>query len=272
MKIMRFGLVAGAALALGCGAIPVEMHTQSTIQHADGRVEHKESHWRGTLDQLPGQLAKAGEELGEVTAKMAKELTDVPPPGKVALHDLAPGFDKYEGKKETDFLMQAKGSDGQPITFTYVRLGVDSYDNFFKTAQETYALCYQATQALHALRELSGAITHTKVDASANLKAEVDKALRAEGEANAEEIANLKLLQEMTVALAVVVPQVVGKVSQLVSQGQTLITQAPSSLTNPKVATHLGLVKDGLTSSIGVIKESGSLMGKLSVQMGGFKS
>src|SRR4051794_29417075 len=81
-----FGLIG----TVGCDQIPVQMHTTTVIQHADGRVERKESHWRGTLDQLPAQMSKAGKELGDVTAQMAKELTDVPPPGKVELKDLSP--------------------------------------------------------------------------------------------------------------------------------------------------------------------------------------
>jgi hypothetical protein len=266
------GLAAAAALATACGAIPVQMNTSTTIQHADGTVEHKESHWEGTLDQLPGQLAKAGQELGEVTSKMAKELTDVPSPGKVELKDLGPGFEKYQGKRETDFLSQAKDADGKPITFSYVRLGVASYDDFFKTAQEIYALCYQTTQATHRMRELSAKLNHAKADASANLKAEVDKALEAEGGADASLTADLRLLAEMSAALAVVVPQIVSKVSALVSQGQSLIASAPTSITNPKVATHLPLIKEGLTSSIKVITESGSLMGKMSGEISGFKS
>jgi hypothetical protein len=76
----------------------------------------------------------------------------------------------------------------------------------------------------------------------------------------------------MTASLAVVVPRIVNKVSALVSQGQALIASAPTSLTNPKVATHLSLVRDGLTSSIKVISESGSLMGKMSGELSGFKS
>ena len=116
MKLVR-ALPLVAFTALGCSSIPVQMHTSTTIQHSDGTVEHKETHWQGTLDQLPAQLGKAGKELGAVTAQMAKELTDVPPPGQVALDDLHPSLAKYKGQKDADFLMEAKDADGKPIEF-----------------------------------------------------------------------------------------------------------------------------------------------------------
>src|SRR4051812_14165826 len=108
MKLLPLAVLAAAAVSIGCDQIPVHMHTESHIQHADGTAEHKSSDWHGTLDQLPAQLGKAGKELGEVTAKMAKELTDVPPPGKVELKDLAPELAKYQGKRGEDFLVMAK--------------------------------------------------------------------------------------------------------------------------------------------------------------------
>jgi hypothetical protein len=115
---MALGLVVAAAfVGAGCSAIPVRMHTETHIQHADGSVEHRSSDWEGTLDQLPAQLGKAGKELGDVTAQMAKELTDVPPPGKVALGDLHPRLAKYQGQHGQDFLTDAKDEHGVPISF-----------------------------------------------------------------------------------------------------------------------------------------------------------
>ena len=272
-------VAARSALALivvglaGCDKIPVEMHTTTHVQHADGTVEHKETHWKGTLDQLPEQLGKAGEELGAVTAKMAKELTDVPPPGQVKLSDLHPSFAKYEGKKGVDFLAHGnKNPDGSRIEFTYVRLGQPSYDDFFKTAQEIYAICWQTKQTVHRLREASAAVLNTQVDASAQLKGQVDKALGAEASADADVIAEIKSLSEIAQNLSVLVSQLVGKVSKLVSAGEALVAGAASSITNPKVIAHLDLVKDGLTDSVKVIKESGTLMVSLGKELTGFSS
>jgi hypothetical protein len=260
-----------AAAGLGCSQIPVTMHTESHIQHADGTVEHKSSDWHGTLDQLPAQLGKAGKELGDVTMQMAKELTDVPPPGKIELKDISPGLAKYQGKRGVDFLSTAKDDKGHPITFQYVRLGVPQYDEFFKTAQEIYALIYQTTQVVSQMKQMASKLLDTKVDANAELKAQVDKAM-GKGEAEASIVADLKLMVDMAQSLAVVVPALVEKIGKLVQTGEALVAGAAASITNPKVVTHLDLVKTGLVSSVKVIKESGSLAVDFSKSLAGFKS
>jgi hypothetical protein len=261
-------LVAGAA-GIGCDQIPVHMHTESHVQHMDGTVEHKSSDWHGTLDQLPAQLSKAGKELGEITAKMAKELTDVPPPGKVELKDLSPQLAKYQGQRGADFLATAKDEKGNPITFTYVRLGVQQYDEFFKTSQEIYALLYETTQVVSQMRQMAAKALDTKVDASAELKAEVDRALHAEGEGKGLGV-RLRSLAEMGHTLSILLPAIVDKLGKLVSTGEALVMSAASSITSPKIVTHLGLVKEGLVSSIKVVKESGSLMVTFSKDLAGF--
>lgn len=166
--------LAAASAALGCSAIPIKLNTRTTVRHADGTVEHHETHWQGTLDQLPAQLGKFGDELGSVTAKLATELTAVPPPGKITLGDLHPSLAKYQGKTDMDFVAQAKDGDGAPIPFTYVRLGVPSYDDFFKTAQQSYALVYQTDQTVHRMREVVSKRLGAGVDTSSLLRASVD--------------------------------------------------------------------------------------------------
>jgi hypothetical protein len=251
---------------VGCGAIPIKMNTETHIQHADGRVEHKSTHWEGTLDQLPAQLGKAGQELGDVTAAMAKELTDVPPPGNVELKDLHPSFAKYQGREGCDFLMSAKDPDGTAADFRYVRLGVPSYDEFFKTAQEIHALVHQSTQTVGQLRQLAAKVQEKDLDPKANLKAEIDQAL---GRPDGEHQGRLRLLAEMGGSLGVLLPQVASKLTKLATTGQALVTQAPTSLTNPKVIAHLDLVKKGLVSSIAVIKASGSVLVTFGKDLGG---
>jgi hypothetical protein len=272
MKLVRaLPLTSVFALALSCAAcssIPVQMHTSTTIQHADGTVEHKETHWHGTLDQLPAQMGKAGKELGDVTAQMAKELTDVPPPGQVSLDSLDPSLAKYKGVKHADFLANAKDDQGKPIEFKYVRLGVPQYDDFFKTAQEIYALVYQTTQVIGQMRQISGKMIDKSVDAQSELKASVDKALG--GSSDSELTPRLQTLSEQAQALAVLVPQIVQKIGKLIQTGEALVASAASSITNPKVLTHLDLVKTGVVDSVKVIKESGSLMATFSKELTGF--
>ncbi len=265
-------LVLAGSLALGCASIPVHLHTETHIQHADGTAEHTSSDWEGTLDQLPAQLGKAGAQLGEVTAKMAKELTDVPPPGEVNLDELSPELAKYKGQKGRDFLVSAKDANGQPLKFQYVRLGIPAYDDFFRTSQELHALVYQATQVVGQMRQLAGKLLGAKIDAKANLAASVDKALGARGEADAGLVASLETMRDMGRALASILPRIGGKIGDLVAQGEALVLQAPTSITNPKLVAHLDLVKNGIVSSASVVKESGSLVLGLAKDLATFKA
>jgi hypothetical protein len=265
-------LLAPAALvvlATGCGAIPVKMNTSMTVRHSDGTVEHKETHWEGTLDQLPAQLSKEGSELADVTGKMVKELTDVPPPGKVQLSDLGPSMQSFQGNPQCDFLISAKDDDGKPIDFSYVQVGQPSYDQFFKDAQVVYATLYQADQTVHRLRELAARISGQKVDASAELGSVVSQAMQNSDPDSQSLVSELKQMQQLGVSLATLVSQFASRVTKLVSDGEQLVAGAASSLTNPKVLTHLGLVKKGLVDSVGVIKDSGDMLVKLAGQLGG---
>lgn len=264
---LRLAALSLAASAVGCAAIPVQLHTEMTTMSADGKVEHTEHNWEGTLDQLPGELAKAGNEMGQATAKMVKQLTDVPPPGKIELKDLGPGFERYQGNPDADFLMLAKNEKGEKEEFEYVRLGVPSYDEFFKTAQELHALTWQATQTTARMRQFSSKALNEKVDVGANLRAAVDKASGA----NAQASAKLTPLVEVGGMLGMVVPEMASKVSQLVSAGEKLVAGAPAALTDPKFVTHLGLVKHGLVASIAVVKESGVAMVGLGKDLSPFK-
>jgi hypothetical protein len=153
--------------------------------------------------------------------------------------------------------VSARDSDGTPADFRYVRLGVPSYDEFFKTAQEIHALIHQSTQTVGQLRQLAAKVQGKDLDPKANLKAEIDHAL---GQPGSEHEQRLRRLVDMGGSLSVLLPQITAKLGKLVSTGQALVTQAPTSLTNPKVLAHLDLVKKGLFSSIAVIKESGTLL------------
>lgn len=66
--------------------------------------------------------------------------------------------------------------------------------------------------------------------------------------------------------------QFVAQTEHLVATGQALITNAPSSLTNPKVVAHLDLVKEGLTDSVKVIGASAGELKELGKSLAGFAS
>jgi hypothetical protein len=222
------------------------------------------------LEDMPGAISEAADEMAEVTQKLIKKLTDVPPPGNVKLGDLGAGFKDFEGKKEFDFLIQAKEGD-KPVSFEYVQIGVPDYDKFFKTTMEIYALTYQTRQSLNRARLLASAILDEDIDAKASVSAAVGRAL---GSANVDSkgdlVPKLKAFKDIGQMLAAVVPAIVDKVSTLVSLGQKLILGAPSAITNPKVVLHLGLIKKGLEDSVKVIKEAGGNLGGIVSDVSGF--
>ena len=264
--VKLFAPIVLATSALGCAAIPVHMHTETTMVGADGKLEHTSRDWEGTLDQLPGELARAGAELGHLTTKLAKQLTDVPPPGKVKSRDLGPGLERFEASADTNFLLGAKNESGEKEDFEYVRLGVESYDEFFRTAQELHALTWQATQTTSHMRQFAGRATKEKLSPGADLKAAVSKASGM----NAQAKPKLTGLADMSVVLGTLVPQMAAKSASLVTAGEKLVAGAPASLTNPKVVTHLGLVKKGLLASISVVRESGAAMVGLGADLAPF--
>ena len=232
-------------------------------------MEHHETHWSGTLDQLPAQISKAGDELSLATDRLIKELTEVPPPGKVTLGDL--GLQQFVGRPNCDFLSGAKDDDGKPISFQYIQLGVPSYDKFFKDAQTLYAILYQADQVVHRMAELSSKILGHKVEANAELNVSVSKALGVTGNSNSQVlVGQLEQMRELAVSLGPLVSQFVSKVAQLVSDGEQLIAGARASLTNPKVVLHLDSVVEGLGASVKVIRTSADLLGNLGSELTGF--
>ena len=106
-----------------------------------------------------------------------------------------------------------------------------------------------------------------KVAPGANLRAVVERASGAHPTAKTE----LTRLAEMGALLAAILPEMATKTTHLVQAGEKLVAGAPGALTNPKFAMHLGLVKQGLTTSILVVKESGSAMVGLGKDLRPFK-
>lgn len=66
--------------------------------------------------------------------ELLTKLAEAPPPGEVHLADLSPGLAGYGGNSNLNFAGNtwASGEDG----FTYVQIGVPTYDAFFKSTAE----------------------------------------------------------------------------------------------------------------------------------------
>ncbi len=154
--------VTASFLSLGCEHIPIHMQTSMTVQHSDGTVDHKDTQWQGSLAELPGHMEELGHDLTMITNELEaqlKKLTEVPPPGKVALKDLSPGLAKYEDDANVNFVGHAiDAKTNEPIPFEYVKIGVPDYDAFFQSAQEIYALLYECTEAISQMRQLAAKI------------------------------------------------------------------------------------------------------------------
>jgi hypothetical protein len=265
-RLVLAGLTVGF-LSLGCEHIPVQMHTSMTVQHADGTVDHKDTHWQGSLAELPGHMEELGHDLTMITSELElqlKKLTEVPPPGKVALKDLSPGLAKYEDNKEVNFVGHAiDAKTKEPIPFEYVKIGVPDYDAFFQSAQEIYALLYECTEAISQIRQLAAKILDGGVDAKAELFAQVDKVrakIQGGAQVDSELVARFNTLVDLGAVMVQLVPAVGMKAIKLAQQGQALVMNAQSAITNPKVLLHLDLIKKGVIASAKAMKDSGETL------------
>ena len=76
-------------------------------------------------NEMKEELAVSAKELHATTKALIGTLTDVPPPGQVALGDLSSEFARFEGKVAFDFL-RAGATESNVDGFAYVRVIGDS--------------------------------------------------------------------------------------------------------------------------------------------------
>lgn len=231
-------------------------------------VKHREARNWAEFEEAMGEVATdfsdVAKEVGKTTHELAKVLVEAPPPGKVKLGDVSPDLMKYEGNEKFDFVHAAGNKPDAPYDFTYVRIGVASYDDFFKTAAEVYALAFQMKETARRLRLTASALTGEDAGSDADTERVADKARSAEaGEDDKDAAAYFQDLDAMWKLVGVQGAQLVAKTAELVGKGQALITSAPSSILNPKTALHIDLIVEGLEQSVGLIKDSAGMMGEL---------
>ena len=231
-------------------------------------VKHREAKNWDEFEQAMGEVATdfsdVAKEVGATTGELAKALVEAPPPGKVALADLDPNLSKYEGNERFDFIAASRKKPDAPYDFSYVRIGVASYDDFFKTAAEVYALAFQMTETARRIRLAAGAVTGEETDSDAKPDAVAAKARSAKvGEDKKEMASYLSDLDAMWKLAGVQGVQLVSKTAQLISKGQALVVSAPSSITNPKTLLHIDLIVKGLEQSVALIKDGAGMVGEL---------
>lgn len=286
-----FAPVLLALTATSCGSgkaaglFKFEGHITRTRVNADGTTttEHQEfDNW----EDMKAELAVSAKELRATTKELLVKLTEAPPPGHVKLSDLSPAFAEYEGDEQFDFLLTAEADEDHPA-FTYVQIGVPSYDNFFRAAAEFHAFVYQTKEAILKLRAMAQAriqaTMNGRVEASMSLgdvvaialgqaadhtggkSNKVGDALGFEsGEGAADD---LIAMRDLALSIGRSAPMFVEKTTNLVQTGQALVTAAPSSITNPKTVLHLDLIVKGLEESVSVVGGGGKLLVELAQEL-----
>ncbi len=252
-----------------CEALGIKANITS-FKSVNGKTEvkHREAKNWAEFEDAMGEVATdfsdVAKEVGKTTTELAKVLVEAPPPGKVELGDLSPGLMKYEGNERFDFVHAASKKPDAPYDFTYVRIGVPSYDEFFRTAAEVYALAFQVKETARRLRLTASALTGEEADEGAGTEEIAGKARNAKpSDDNKEAAAYFEDLDAMWQLVGEQGVQLVSKTAELVSKGQALIASAPSSILNPKTALHIDLIVEGLEQSVGLIKDSAGIMGDI---------
>ena len=126
------------------GFFKFEGHITKTTMNADGTTTTETQEFDNWED-MKAALAVSAKELRATTKELITKLVEAPPPGQVKLGDLSEAFAKYEGDANFDFLATAETDDPETPAFSYVQIGLPSYDEFFKNAfpkmAEFLAIC-----------------------------------------------------------------------------------------------------------------------------------
>jgi hypothetical protein len=259
--LIALPLVLGVA---GCEAIGLKANIVS-MKSINGKTEvkHREAkNW----DEFKSAMGEVGTDFGDVakaagatTGELVKVLTEAPPPGKVTLSALDPSLKKWEGNEKLDFIAAAKKQKKEGgYDFTYVQIGVPSYDNFFKTVAEAYGLAFQMKETGRRIKLAAGTISGNKLDDSSKPADDIEKAKAGKDADDDKEVTEyfdeLEGVFTVTAKLGI---KLVGKMAELVGAGQQLIMGAPSSITNPKTVIHIKLIVKGLEQSVDLVKSAG---------------
>jgi hypothetical protein len=253
----------------GCETLGLKANIVSfTSMNGKTEVKQREAkNWdefKSAMSEVGTDFSEVSKEVGSTTAKLAKALVEAPPPGKVKLGQLDPSLAKYEGNDKLDFIAAASKKPDAPYDFTYVQIGVPSYDEFFKAAAEVYAVAFQMKETVRRIKVASGALTGEKPADSDKASSAADKARKVEATDDNKEMATyFEALDGVYKLVAVQGASFASKCVDLVSKGQALIMSAPSSITNPKTVLHIKLILKGLEQSVSLIKDSAKIMADL---------
>ncbi len=253
----------------GCESLGLKANIVS-FKSINGKTEVKQretKNWdefKSAMNEVGTDFSDVAKAAGATTGELIKVLVEAPPPGKVKLRDLDSGLTKFEGNEKLDFIAAASKKSDAPYDFTYVQIGVPSYDEFFKTAAEAYGLAFQMLETSRRLKLTSAALTGEKAEGDGKPDAAAEKARKVQATDDNKEVADyFGELDGMYQLVGVQGAKLVAKTAELVQKGQALIVGAPSSITNPKTVLHIKLIIKGLDQSIGLIKDGSKLVGEL---------
>ena len=253
----------------GCESLGLKANIVS-FKSINGKTEVKQreaKNWdefKSAMNEVGTDFSDVAKAAGATTGELIKVLVEAPPPGKVKLRDLDSGLTKFEGNEKLDFIAAASKKSDVPYDFTYVQIGVPSYDEFFKTAAEAYGLAFQMLETSRRLKLTSAALTGEKAEGDGKPDAAAEKARKVQATDDNKEVADyFGELDGMYQLVGVQGAKLVAKTAELVQKGQALIVGAPSSITNPKTVLHIKLIIKGLDQSIGLIKDGSKLVGEL---------
>lgn len=271
-SIVLMGLVVAVVVISGfggCGLFTVKGQGHVKATYGDKVLVDKSVEFE-SLEEMPAAMRELGGALGETTRLLAEKLVEAPPPGEVKLGDIDPGLAQFENDPSVNYLLAAK-NEGRQVDFSYVRIGVPSYDEFFRQTAELHALMYQTKQTIYNLRATSAARMGLEALPGGDLRQLVDAALgSAQSPAVAEADVKLRRLAYLATTIARAGREMVTRVQALIASGRQLVTAAPSSITHPKTVLHLDLILTGLKQSLEMVGQSGQMLVQMIPLLEGF--
>ena len=265
------GLGALSTLTTACEAIDLKatvVSTKTVNGQTTTRVREAKNwdEFEDAMGEVATDFSDVAKQVGATTAELAKKLIEVPPPGQVTLTQLSPSLRPFDGDVRYDYLKVARMNPNAEYDFKYVQIGMAEYDNFFRASAEMYGTAYQLMETgrhVHlAAHNVRGEEPPSDVESGQRKikKPEIERAL-SDLEGSPSE--GTKKLESLWLTTAELGATLAGKAVETASAGAALIASAPSQILNPKLVLHLDLIVKGLDQSLGMVKDTGKLLGDI---------
>ena len=269
------GLAVLSSFAAACEAIGLhgKVVTSFTKNGHTTVHERKFKNWdefEDAMGEVGTDFSEFAKEVGAVTAKLIRKLTDVPPPGKVRLGQLDPSLQQFEGNIKYDYIKVATMQPNTAYDFTYVQIGMKEYDDFFRASAEMYGTAYQLLETGRHILLAKSAVAGedppssiqngTKKLPKLTVENALDELSSVEKPEIVEQAKQLASLYKSVVTLGA---DLVAKAEETVSTGVALVESAPKQILNPQLVLHLKLIVKGLAQSLDLVKDTGGLLLKI---------